>query len=472
MQVTKQYYNDTQMTDSNSLSAALLSRAEELSPIITHLAGKDSQKFPLTTLTEGSGNVKSIEKGEYEYRVQTRLNQTRPLNSTNASSNVGMGGASFILNFPDKWFVFPYTLYSPSGSMARIMDQPKESVNGGFDYVMKLVDPDPAASVPASDLQAGALWGQMFANVGTDFSRGNASNWSAPSLVRHKIGTLRKSYQFSGLAKNYVAEFSLPTANGQTKLWMDYEEYQKMLQWKEECELYYWYGPQTYSEAGNAHILDENNQPVISGPGLLDQIVNKDTYSKLTTNKLKQVIRDIFFGMTDGENRTVTLYTGTGGVDEFDTAIKDTLAAQTYIKLTDGKFVSGSGRALSYGGFFTQYQHVDGHTINVVKVPLFDHGVPATVSPKHPETGLPLESYRMVFVDQSRYDGENNVQMINRKGREMKRWAVAGSTIPAGFSGNDLRASDIDGASVHYLKTSGVLLRRFDTSLDLRCVAS
>jgi len=402
MQVTKQYYNDTQMTDSNSLSAALLSRAEELSPIITHLAGKDSQKFPLTTLTEGSGNVKSIEKGEYEYRVQTRLNQTRPLNSTNANSNVGMGGASFVLNFPDKWFVFPYTLYSPSGVMARIMDQPKESPNGGYDYVVKLVDPDPAASVPASDLQAGALWGQMFANV----------------------------------------------------------------------ELYYWYGAQTYTEAGNAHILDENNQPVISGPGLLDQILNKDTYSKLTTNKLKQVVRDIFFGMTDGENRTVTLYTGTGGIDEFDSAIKDTLAAQTYIKLTDGKFVSGSGRALSYGGFFTQYQHVDGHTINVVKVPLFDHGVPATVSPKHPETGLPMESYRMVFVDQSRYDGENNVQMINRKGREMLRWAVAGSTIPAGFSGNDLRASDIDGASVHYLKTSGVLLRRFDTSLDLRCVAS
>jgi hypothetical protein len=54
----------------------------------------------------------------------------------------------------------------------------------------------------------------------------------------------------------------------------------------------------------------------------------------------------------------------------------------------------------------------------------------------------------------------------------MLRWAVAGSVVPKGFAGTDTRASDIDGASVHMLKTAGILLRRFDTSLDLQCVAS
>ena len=78
----------------------------------------------------------------------------------------------------------------------------------------------------------------------------------------------------------------------------------------------------------------------------------------------------------------------------------------------------------------------------------------------------------MVFVDQSNYDGQNNLQMINKKGREMLRWAVAGSVVPNGFAATDTRASDIDGASVHMLKTAGILLRRFDTSLDLTCTAS
>jgi len=69
--------------------------------------------------------------------------------------------------------------------------------------------------------------------------------------------------------------------------------------------------------------------------------------------------------------------------------------------------------------------------------------------------------------------GEPNIKMINKQREEMKECVVHGSTIPDGYAQNTpLRATDIDGASVHYLKTSGVLLRRFDTSLDLQCIAS
>ena len=127
----------------------------------------------------------------------------------------------------------------------------------------------------------------MFANVGIDFSRGNASNWTAPGLVRSKIGTVRKSYQFSGNAKDYVAQFELPMKEGSsTKLWMDYEEYRHMLKFKEECEMYYWYGQRTHDDNGRTQMTDENGQPVVSGPGLFEQIINKDTYSTLTQKKI------------------------------------------------------------------------------------------------------------------------------------------------------------------------------------------
>lgn len=472
MRVYKQYYNDSQMTDMNSLARAFINKPTQLSPVITHIGGREDKKFPLTMLTEGMGNTKSIDQLEYEYRVQARMDHSRPVaNTPSTVDNVGRGGAMFTIEFPDRWFIKDYVLVSQSGTQARIMSDPIPS-GSNFAYTLQLVDPDPNASVPSEDLTEGNLWAQLFAPVGTDFSRGNASNWTSPSLIRHKLTTIRKSYQFSGNANDQVAEFELPTANGSTKLWMDYEEWQKMLQYKQEYETALWYGKQSYNADGETQLKDENGQPIIIGPGLFDQIINKETYSTLTESKLQSVIGDLFFGMTDADNMEVTLYTGTGGYREFDSAMKENLDANSYKQFNDRTFVTGSGRELSLDGFFTSYKHVDGHVVNVVKVPMFDHGPVAQASRKHPESGYPLESYRMVFVDQSRYDGEANLQMIQKQGREFVRWAVAGSTVPRGFSGNDLRASDIDGASVHFLKTCGVCLRRFDTSLDLQCVAA
>ena len=466
MKVKKTYYNDDQMTDSNNLSNALLTSPEKISPMITHLGGREDKKFPLTFLTEGLGNTKSIERLEYEYDVNYHFRKTRPLAAEASDEAVGANGQPFVLTFPDKWFIKDYILVSASGVQARIMSEPTPNGNN-WDYTMQLVAP--SGSMPAADLTAGSLFAQMYAPVGVDFSRGNASNWQAPARVRHKLTTIRKSYQFSGNAKDYVVEFDLPVKGGQTsRFWMDYEEWQHFLQWKEECEMYYWYGQQSYGDNGVVQMKDENGQPVQIGPGLFDQIINKDTYSVLTENKLSDVVGDIFFGMTDAQNMNVTLYTGTGGAREFDRAMKDKLGTLGFTVFSDGRFIQGNGSELTLTGYFKRYEHVDGHTINVVKVPLFDHGAVAQASQRHPVTGLPLESYRMCFVDQSRYDGQPNVQMINKKGREMVKWAVAGSVVPRGMGDSALRASDIDGASVHFLKTAGICLKRFDTSIDIQ----
>jgi|TARA_R110000744_G_scaffold344397_1_gene449749 hypothetical protein len=471
--VQKNHYNDSQMTDMNSLANAMLSKPTELSPIITHLAGKDDKRFPLSFLTEGVGNVKSIDRLEYEYRVKTHSLKTRPIAAATGGTTPGIGGGTFYLTFPDKWFIFPYVLVNGAGEQVRIMAEPVQ-VGANWRYTVQLVNPDPGASLQGGKL-IGDLWAQMYAPVGVDFSRGNASNWETPGKVRNKIGTIRKSYHMSGNAKDFVAEFSLPKkGGGSTKLWMDYEEYQHMLAFKEECEMYYWYGQKTYDDKGKATMKDENGQPVILGPGLLEQVINKDTYSVLTENKIKNIIGDLFYGMSDANAKQITLYTGTGGAREFDEALKGHLGASGNSWKIGGenRFITGSGRSLGLTGYFTQYEHVDGHTVNVVKLPMFDHGPIAQARDKHPVTGYSLESYRMIFVDQSNYDGQSNLQMINKKGREMMRWCVAGSVVPRGFDSGTARASDVDGASVHMLKTAGIVLKRFDTSLDIQCVAS
>ena len=134
MQVLKSYYSDQQMTDTNSLVNALMEKPEELSPIITHLAGREEKKFPLSFLSEGVGNTRSIDRFEYEYRVKTHEVNVRPVVS---ASGTGAGGATFTVVFPDKWFIFPYTLVSQSGALARIMEEPKP-VSGGYEYTLKL----------------------------------------------------------------------------------------------------------------------------------------------------------------------------------------------------------------------------------------------------------------------------------------------------------------------------------------------
>ena len=100
MRVLKTYYNDSQMTDTNSLVNALMEKPTELSPIITHLAGREDRKFPLTMLTEGVGNTVSIDRFEYEYRVKSHTQHIRPVVAT-VSGPVGQGGAIFTVVFPD-----------------------------------------------------------------------------------------------------------------------------------------------------------------------------------------------------------------------------------------------------------------------------------------------------------------------------------------------------------------------------------
>jgi hypothetical protein len=475
--IRKQTYNDAQMTDMNSLSTALLQKPAEISRVMTYLGGREDhlgkKAFPLTTLTEGVGNSKGIPGIEYQYSIFERVKQARPLAVTpSVTSNVGRGGVRFVLTFPDKWFIKDYVLVSENQVQARIMSEPTPN-GSNWDYELQLINPDPSATMPASEVQAGCLFAQLFAPVGTDFSRGNASNWSTPGKVKDKITTIRKSYQTSGKAQNQVIEIALPKqGGGSSKYWMDFQEWQLFLQWKEEMESLYMYGQRSYGVDGETRLRDENGQPIVIGPGILQQIQNNDTYSELTINKLENVIGDMLFGMSDGANKEITLLTGTGGRREFDRAIKDKLKSLGYAQDLGSKFVTGEGRTLSMTGFFTSYEHVDGHRIKIVHTPAFDVGGYAQARRKHPVTGFPLESYRMVFLDTSSYEGEPNVQMLHEEGREMIRWAVAGSTIPRGFTGNALRASDIDGCSVHYMKSGGIVLKRFDTSINFECVAA
>jgi hypothetical protein len=192
--------------------------------------------------------------------------------------------------------------------------------------------------------------------------------------------------------------------------------------------------------------------------------------------------------MSDTDGMSITLYTGRGGMREFDRAMKEAGTIQNLLAQGGGniadKFVLGSGYDLASHGFFNAMYHIDGYYVKVKHNKIFDYGRRAVKSPLHPETGFPAESYRMVFIDDGMYDGEPNLQYVCEKGRKFLHGVVAGLTkLPKQYqiiqgignigSGELAQiSSDVDAASYHRLATGGINLRRGNTSLHLQLAAS
>lgn len=470
LRLYKDQYITDKYTNENSLTRALLVNPSVLSSVLTHLAGREDKRFPLSFLTEGGGNVKSLDSLDYHYPVIGKLTQAMTVaeNYYTAGDKPGVNHSYFKVKFTQRWSGKQMMLESPTTDKhARIIGDPVEE-GDGWVYTLQLSTRDSADFVPLSELTVGSKWSKMFSPVAPYGSRGNESPSVAPSKLTNQITHVRKSYGYKGNISNRVVNVELVLDGGRkTNMWWDFEEWQHMLAWKEECENLAWWGRYNKDENGIIHLKDDNGVDIPIGSGLAEQIPNVDTYAQLTANKLKSITRDVFFGANDAQAQQVVLYTGTGGMEEFDRALKE--EGNNYNQITGDKFVTGSGRNLELTGYFRKYQHIDGHSITLANLPLLDNGSRANKADRHPITGLPLTSYEMYFIDQSVYDGQPNLQMVTQKGREMLRWAVAGSTVPKGFTGNDTRASDIDGASVHFMKAMGIQLMRATNCIKLKC---
>jgi len=143
------------------------------------------------------------------------------------------------------------------------------------------------------------------------------------------------------------------------------------------------------------------------------------------------------------------------------------------------KFVTGTGRNLALGGYFDQFYHIDGYTIKVKKNPIFDIGRVANASPKHPLTGLPMESYRMVFLDDSDVDGQPNIMHVAQTGRSFLDGVIPGlAPMPksvqmlvnaTGQQGTKYLTTDQDKSAYTRFKSAGIQILRANRCFDLEC---
>lgn len=494
-QVQQDIFDANSMLDENNFYAQRHGEPAELTMKLTWLLGDSTKSFPLAMATMGdivrsdggfkktNSKVKELDDIQFTWPVMSRLNKASVIAVTNSTANLGAGLIPFTITFTDNWIKRNYMIESPLGIQAYVLGDGKK-VNEGYEYTVVLNAVSEKTICPSSEVVAGQLWCDLNTFNAESESRGTEFKRVAPGKYKNQMSIIRMSHQWAGNSADRVMSITIEHGGQAMKLWMDFEQYQFERAWLEEVEHMFWYSRYNRLSNGTIPLKDIfTGKPIPTGAGLLEQVNNYSTYTRLTYAFLQNVVANAFFGQSDTDGMSITLYTGKGGMREFDRAMKESGTIQNLLAQGAGniadKFVQGSGYDLASHGFFNAMYHIDGYYVKVKHNPIFDYGRRAVKSPLHPETGFPLESYRMVFIDDGMYDGEPNLQFVCEKHRKFQHGVVAGLTnIPRQYriiqnisninSGElALISSDVDAASYHRLATGGVNLRRGNTSLHL-----
>jgi hypothetical protein len=484
-------YRDKDYSSITELSRALQSEATLLSPVVTHLLYSDKdfgkKNFPVLAYTEG--NLEAARKGvstisrvkldnanmEYKYPVMGAPKKTSiVVRMVGASTTPGRAGGLFKVVFADRWFYRQQLLYPPHAEAAKLQCQVVSDpvpVSDGYEYTLKIFASTSTISMPVVCLQAGSIWSGGVAKVPFEKSKGVESRSQLPSMATNMISLMRSSYKYAGNLQKKTMMFEIPIDGKVFKSYMDYELYMAMLNFNEQRENDIWWSQYGKSTSGDFYTVDTETQiPVTSGAGIDQQIPtsNTDTYSMLSYNKFFNLVRDITFNITD-ELADIHIYTGKGGMADFDRMIKNELKGFTQF-IDSKQYTTGDNSYnMTYGSFFTSFRHVDGQMLTVHYHPMFDRGLIAQAAPKHPLTGLPITSHHFYFVDQTVYQGKSNLQYIVEEGRENINFVVAGVHTPLGYPESVYRATDRDETSIENVRTGGIQIMRPSSCFKLLC---
>lgn len=494
-QVQEDIFDSKSMLDETNFYHQRQGSPSQLTRKLTYILGDYTKEYPISLMTDGGigydgsalkkGSVE-IDDVQFTYPVMGRETKISTCIGSpySGGDKPGIGHSEFYVYFNDNWIKRFFIIQSARGVQAYVLKDPEPLVEGGYKYTLQLDPAGPGDYCPLSELANGVGWVDITTQVAESESRGTETGMHMPGLFKNQMGFHRLSMSWAGNAANKIMKINVKTDKGETNVWMDYFMWQFERKWLSIQEHAYWYSRYNRLPNGEIPLKDLFTGKVIPrGSGLLEQIPNKSSFSTLTYDWLSNKIGDALFGQADAEGLSITLHTGTGGRREFHRAMLK--AGATFsATLLDGvadKFVTGSGRSLMLGGFFDGFYHIDGYVIKLKYNPIFDRGKIAQVSPKHPESGLPLESYRMVFIDDNDYDGQPNIQKVAQKGRAYMDGVIPGMApapksvqILSGYAGgqaNKILTTEQDKSSYHRFSSSGIQMLRASRCFDLQCVA-
>lgn len=482
-------YDSKGYTNEASLVNLMLSKPDSTSRKMTYLWGKDRDKFPLTFLTEAqAGGYKPapVNNVEYTWDVMGRFKITDEVVAFDAVANPapGIANTPFQVIFKENWFPAQWGLMAPDGTRYRIMENPRR-VGNGYLYTLEGKATTAASTCSLGNLQPGRHWVMTAPTVAQSLSRGNRSNVMAPGKMTNQLSFIRYTKTIAGNLANKVVPIQFDgsdTKDGNpTSLWINEEMRQFEILMRQTNEEHYWDSQYNRRTDGSIVMKDyDSGQPITEGAGMFEIIksYNADTYGlELTLSKLKNTISDVFYSDTDSGTMEVVLYCGLGFMEDFDNAIKsDVSTNQLFYKLSQDSIRSGKDGYLTYGAYFTQYQHISGHIVTLKQLRMLDFGAKAEMQKKnamvHPRTGKPICSHAGYFVDHSIYDGERNITMYYEEGRSEIRGVVKGlSPIPTSWGAvpTNSFSNDKDESSYEIFTSKGVNIANATRCFAIEC---
>jgi len=442
---------NAEVTESNSLVANMI-KEPALSKVLVRLY----PQYGLTYLTEGLGRIaKDVQVGNREYRWKVIGRLTEPSTCTgifSPATNIGQNQSVFKVVFYEN-YIHPYDVVRfKDGTQAIAISGPKP-VAGGYEYEFRLQTDDPTQTLNPANLANGELAGV----IGSVFPEGSEKGYSIERYPDEYVNYLTIMRMGKTITGDALTDIIWLENNGQ-KLWFYEAQQQLMDLFMYRRELMYWYGRRTIDANGNINITDNLGRVLLSGDGLLAQIEpsNIDTYSgQLTDTVLLDFMTQLAYNNGNRENIKWVVYTGTAGMRAFYEAMKN------YLTQTGSVFYDyDAGMEIELGLNFKTF-HALGHTITVVRNPIFDD--PTIHHDIDPATGYPKESYRMVFVDWSvQAGGQANVEIAVKGADRMNRGFIV-KYIPGmmdPFNPNSVNAAtSFDGFTIELLSESGIVVR-------------
>lgn len=425
-------YDAAKYADENLLYRHKLVDPVELDINMTFMYGKDSDMFPLLTQTKGQGFLKSktlkkVNDTTFTWKVYGRMKHV-----TQCAGVVGTTyGANFTpirMKMRDGMAIKQYGLMSPDGAhQVRVQTEHGKQSDGFYHYTV-VIKGSSAAAIPSTQFAAGKFWVLTAPTIPASKSDGNRDNTMFPGEWMSQFGYHRYSKAIAGNVSNKAVNIQLPLAEGgTTDMWMPYDMKRFELDRNLYDEFDLWYSEYNRDENGVITTIDdETGEPVPTGPGvkqILTEVGNYDTYSSLTLEKLDNTINATMGNRVDKTPTEIILYTGDGGIREFNNALAaGARNGSVYYEALGDKLITGDpGGFLTYGAYFTKYKTIDNRMVSIINTNLFNHGLRAEMERANGDliNGFPRSSYNLVFLDHSATeDGGRNIGLIAEKGRE------------------------------------------------------
>lgn len=472
-------------TNEASLANLMLTKPDKINQMMTYTYGYDDSRFPLLFQTEGQGAVTTVNEGTWTWDVMGRQKFHDFVSYFDTSdTEPGKGGRPFEVHFKTALFIEQYGLVAPDGNTyVRIMKDCGKSAYG-FKYILRIKDATADSFIDPENLIAGKFWSLTAPTIPLSFSKGNRSNSMGPGKMMGQLGYHRFTKIIAGNVANTIVEYQFRGKNGGTEnRWINEEMRQFEVLRRVMMEEHLWRS--RYNRTVNGEITmhdDDTGNPIPETAGMIEicKESNYDTYGeRLTLNKLKRTILDVFHRDTDTGTMEVVLYGGRGFRQDFEEAIRSDAKANGFIEALGYQMIQSSGSGMVYGKYFDAFKMLEGHTVVYKYLPFLDHGTDADRDKAnnniHPISGLPMSSHRVFCIDHSMYDGERNVRFTKQKGQETLIGILKGLTpIPESWGTvpmNEQRiATEIDKSEYHVKSSMGLHVTRTDKMFALESV--